>query len=84
MHQDVLLSTFIKRLYTEIEKQRPPPPPLMLPIQAKIATEKVEIPEEPQPKRLMSTAEAITALKDLCKHENPANVYKNMVKIGEG
>ncbi|KAI8874963.1 Pkinase-domain-containing protein [Backusella circina FSU 941] len=89
MHQDVLLSTFIKRLYTEIEKQRPPPPPPpMMPIpSAKIATEKVEIlekEEEPKSKRLMSTAEAITALKDLCIHENPATIYKNMVKIGEG
>ncbi|KAI9468266.1 MAG: kinase-like domain-containing protein [Benjaminiella poitrasii] len=79
---DILLSTFIKHLYVELEKIA----------QMREQVEEHENPPEPKKKkkspntksRAMTAQEAIVELKKLCKEENPCLIYKDMMKIGEG
>ncbi|CAO3637825.1 unnamed protein product [Mucor fragilis] len=90
--QDILLSSFIKRVYAEIERNQPPP---AMPATA-AAAETMPQPQQSKPastkqsdrrrptKRAMSTPEAIAELNKLCKQEDPCTVYTDMVKIGEG
>lgn len=66
--QDILLSSFIKRVYAEIEKTQH--------IQQ-------YTPKAP-PKKSMSTPEAISELKTLCIEQDPCLIYTDMVKVGEG
>ncbi|KAI7887723.1 kinase-like domain-containing protein [Mucor mucedo] len=80
--QDILLSSFIKRVYAEIKKSDDP-------------DERDNSPGEPScrevaqvrqrvPKKAMTTPEAIVELKKLCKEYDPCLIYTDMVKVGEG
>lgn len=74
--QDILLSSFIKCIYAEIEKSQP--------IEQDAQPQKVQLHHKRSIKKSMSTPEAITELKLLCKQQDPCSIYTDMVKIGEG
>lgn len=94
--QDLLLSSFIKRIYAEIAQNHPPTPPpknesRKNPPPSEPQQEQQETPiptverkRQPAAKKTMSTVEALAELEKLCKLEDPHKVYTNMVKIGEG
>lgn len=88
--QDLLLSSFIKRIYAEIAKNHPPPPPPKSEARKNPQPQQdtpiptVERKRQPAPKKTMSTMEALAELEKFCRLEDPHNVYTNMVKIGEG
>ncbi|EIE82874.1 hypothetical protein RO3G_07579 [Rhizopus delemar RA 99-880] len=75
--QDILLSSFVKRIYAEFEMIPPPPPipsqPSLLPLPQKAILHKY-----------MTTIEASRALSKLCREEDPHQYYADMTKIGEG
>jgi hypothetical protein len=98
--QDILLSTFIKQIYAEIERAQQQKnnknnlSPQQTPVQLEQQQPRAEPSKPPLPppierrrypaKKAMSTPEAITELKKLCKQEDPCTIYTDMVKIGEG
>ncbi|KAL9538345.1 hypothetical protein MBANPS3_011002 [Mucor bainieri] len=96
--QDILLSSFIKRVYAEIERNQQnmplpamsaaapaPAPAQTMPQQAQSKSASTKEFDRKRPtKRAMSTPEAIAELNKLCKQEDPCTVYTDMVKIGEG
>lgn len=94
--QDILLSSFIKRVYAEIEKnqQNRPLPAIAVPSAAETVPQQQQQQGKSEPtkefdrkrptKRAMSTPEAIAELNKLCKQEDPCTIYTDMVKIGEG
>ncbi|KAG0870480.1 hypothetical protein G6F16_006577 [Rhizopus arrhizus] len=75
--QDILLSSFVKRIYAEFEMIPSPPPipspPSLLPLPQKAILHKY-----------MTTIEATRALSKLCREEDPHQYYADMTKIGEG
>ncbi|KAG2230047.1 kinase-like domain-containing protein [Thamnidium elegans] len=75
--QDILLSSFIKRVYAEIEKAEEPKP-------VEPTSSQDNYNKRHPHKKTMSTPEAITQLKLLCKEQDPCLIYTDMVKIGEG
>ncbi|KAI7905188.1 kinase-like domain-containing protein [Cokeromyces recurvatus] len=70
---DMLLSTFIKRLYVELEKDAQ---------QQDMPNEQEN--DENMKRKTMTTQEAIVELKKLCIEENPYLIYRDMIEIGEG
>ncbi|KAI9364217.1 kinase-like domain-containing protein [Pilaira anomala] len=93
--QDILLSSFIKRVYAEIEKNDDlNQNNNQIENNNCLPTESLE--REPNAleeynrrrpnvhKKSMSTPEAITELKKLCRELDPCMIYTDMVKIGEG
>ncbi|KAI8639727.1 kinase-like domain-containing protein [Parasitella parasitica] len=87
--QDILLSSFIKRVYDEIERNQQNKPTATVPVESSLQ-------QQPKPeatkefdrrrptKKAMSTPEAIAELNKLCKQEDPCSLYTDMIKIGEG
>lgn len=82
--QDMLLSSFIKRVYAEIENNQKNKPIPAIPLQQPTPESTMELGCNRPTKRAMSTPEAIAELNKLCKQEDPCTVYTDMVKIGEG
>lgn len=93
--QDILLSTFIKQIYAEIERSQSNfnNLPSESPVQQEQQRAEPSKPPLPPPvnerrrypiKKSMSTPEAIAELKKLCRQEDPCSIYTDMIKIGEG
>ncbi|KAL9557566.1 hypothetical protein PS6_001774 [Mucor atramentarius] len=92
--QDILLSSFIKRVYAEIEKNQQNRPIPAIPAPAVETMPQQQQQSKPEStkefdrkrpvKKAMSTPEAIAELNKLCKQEDPCTIYTDMVKIGEG
>jgi hypothetical protein len=88
-----LLSTFIRRVYAEIESKNQQLTAQQLNPTSKVEQEdndpsssskKDSVRKQVPAKKAMSTAEAIAELKLLCKQEDPCSIYTDMIKIGEG
>ncbi|KAG2190946.1 hypothetical protein INT46_004949 [Mucor plumbeus] len=82
--QDVLLSSFIKRVYADIEKNQQNKTTPVIPLQQPTPESTIQFNHNRPTKRVMSTPEAIAELNKLCKQEDPCTIYTDMVKIGEG
>lgn len=90
------MSSFIKRVYAEIERNDDPSPNNIKQDQNKdtnispgeSSAKELTYPDGYVRKRMhkksMSTTEAIAELKMLCKEYDPCLIYTDMVKIGEG
>ncbi|KAI8371114.1 kinase-like domain-containing protein [Blakeslea trispora] len=80
--QDKLLSTFIKQIYDEMEKKEMETPVIKKPEDSLAILLSPKI--KKAPRKPMSTAEAIEALRELCIEADPYLYYSDMKKIGEG
>ncbi|KAI8987215.1 kinase-like domain-containing protein [Pilobolus umbonatus] len=86
-HQDMLLSSFIKRIYDEIEQhERTQSPQRSFSDNDHYSHHRImNYPSHyERPKKSLCTAEAIEMLKTVCKDEDPCLIYSDMKKIGEG
>jgi p21-activated kinase 1 len=77
--QDILLSSFIKRIYAEIEKEQS-----ISTVNLSDKQEQEDLFRKKSVKKSMTTPEAIDELKTLCIQKDPCSIYTDMVKIGEG
>lgn len=89
--QDILLSSFIKRVYAEIERNEDPSHANIKQrreihnLQGESSGRELSFPVRRRiHKKAMTTPEAIAELKLLCKEYDPCLIYTDMIKIGEG
>lgn len=84
--QDILLSSFIKRVYAEIERNDDPEDTRQETENSPGESSNREVAEVRRRvhTKAMSTPEAIVELKKLCKEYDPCLIYTDMVKVGEG